>query len=136
MSSFQEWIWLPFPKLEFLPLNWAVTESLQEYLYGNTFTVYSDNNPLTHVLTTAKLDATGHLWISKLAKLNFTIHYCSEKSNGDADKLSQIPVDQNIEADAIGAIFRATVDDSEAAMYVYACHKRAVSSLVLESHPT
>ena len=49
-------------KLEFLALKWAVTESFQEYLYGNTFTVYSNNNPLTYILTTAQLDVTGH-WL-------------------------------------------------------------------------
>ena len=31
----------PAHKLEFLALKWAVTESFQEYLYGNTFAVYS-----------------------------------------------------------------------------------------------
>ena len=50
----------PAPKLKFLALKWAVTESFQECLYGNTSSVYSDNNPLTSVLTTARLDATGH----------------------------------------------------------------------------
>ena len=38
-------------KLEFLSLKWAVTKSFQEYLYSNTFDVYSNNNPLTYVLT-------------------------------------------------------------------------------------
>ena len=50
----------PTHKLEFLALKWAVAESFLEYLYGNTFTSYSENNPLTYVLTTAKLDAMGH----------------------------------------------------------------------------
>ena len=61
----------PVHKLEFLALKWAVTESFQEYLFGNTFVTYSGNNPLTYVLTTDKLDATGHRWIAKLAKFNF-----------------------------------------------------------------
>ena len=46
-------------KLEFLALKWSVTERFHEYLYGGHFEVYTDNNPLTYVLTTAKLDATG-----------------------------------------------------------------------------
>ena len=126
----------PAHKLEFLALKWAVTESFQEYLYVTTFTVYSDNNPLTYILTTAKLDATGHWWIAKLANLNFTIHYHSGKSNVDADALSQIPWDQNIEVDPVGAIFKATVDGPAALMEVYTCHQRAISSLILESPPT
>ena len=47
-------------KLEFLALKWAVTDHFHEYLYGGTFDVFTDNNPLTYILTTAKLDAMGH----------------------------------------------------------------------------
>ena len=59
-------------KLEFLALKWVFAESFQEYLYGNTFGTYSNNNPLTYILTAAKLDTIGHKWIAKLAKFNFT----------------------------------------------------------------
>ena len=78
-------------KLEFLALKWAITESFQEDLYGNTHSLYSDNNQLTYIMTTAKLDATGQRSIAKLTKFNFTIYYHSGKSNVDADVLSQIP---------------------------------------------
>ena len=47
----------PAHKLEFLALKWALTDQFYEYLYGNSFAVYTDNNPLTYILTTAKLDA-------------------------------------------------------------------------------
>ena len=49
----------PAHKLEFLALKWAITDKFHEYLYGAKFQVFTDNNPLTYVLTTAKLDATG-----------------------------------------------------------------------------
>ena len=49
----------PTHKLEFLALKWAVTYSFHEYMYGGKFEVSTDNNPLTYILTTAKLDATG-----------------------------------------------------------------------------
>ena len=52
-----------------------------------------DNNPLTYVLTTAKLDATGQRWVASLANYNFTITYHSGKHNVDADALSRIPWD-------------------------------------------
>ena len=78
-------------KLEFLALKWAVTEKFHEYLYGGNFDVYTDNNPLTYVLTTAKLDATGQRWIAALANYNFDIYYRSGKTNADADALSRIP---------------------------------------------
>ena len=46
-------------KLEFLALKWAIHERFHEYLYGSTFDVYTDNNPLTYIMSTAKLDATA-----------------------------------------------------------------------------
>ena len=45
-------------KLEFLALKWSICERFHEYLYGAEIEVHMDNNPLTYVLTTAKLDAT------------------------------------------------------------------------------
>ena len=80
-------------KLEFLALKWAITDQFHEYLYGGTFEVHSDNNPLTYVLTTAKLDATGQRWVASLANYNFTITYHSGKHNVDTDTLSRIPWD-------------------------------------------
>ena len=54
-------------KLEFLALKWSVTERFHVYLYGGEFEVYMDNNMLTYILTTAKLDATGQRWVTSLA---------------------------------------------------------------------
>ena len=51
-------------KLEFLALKWAVTDRFHEYLYGATFEVFTDNNPLTYILSTAKLDEMGHRWVA------------------------------------------------------------------------
>ena len=75
-------------KLEFLALKWSVTERFHEYLYGGTFEVFTDNNPLTYVLTMAKLDATGQRWVATLANDNFKIFYKVGKLNLDADALS------------------------------------------------
>ena len=46
-------------KLEFLALKWAIHEWFHEYLYGSNFEVYTDNNPLTYIMTLAKLDVTA-----------------------------------------------------------------------------
>lgn len=81
----------PAHKLEFLALKWAVTDKFSDYLYGNHFTVLTDNNPLTYVLTTAKLDATGHRWLAALATFDFDIKYKPGKQNQDADGLSRRP---------------------------------------------
>ena len=50
----------PMHKLEFLALKWAVVEKFHEYLYGLTFDVYTENNPLTYILTMAKLNTASH----------------------------------------------------------------------------
>ena len=81
----------PAHKLEFLALKWAVCDKFHEYLYGsNMFEVYTDNNPLTYVLSSAKLDACGQRWVAKLANYNFTIKYKCGLSNVEADALSRI----------------------------------------------
>ena len=78
-------------KLEFLPLKWAITEKFGDYLAVNHFTVLTDNNPLTHILSTAKLDATGQRWASALGQYSFDIHYRSGVNNADADGMSRFP---------------------------------------------
>ena len=80
----------PAHKLEFLALKWAVVEKFHEYLYGSTFNMYTDNNLLTYVLTTAKLDAASHCWVTSLANYNFRLHYKAGKTNIDADALSRV----------------------------------------------
>ena len=57
------------------------------------FEVHMDNNPLTYVLTTAKLDAMGQRWVTALANYNFKVIYHSSKQNMDADALSRITWD-------------------------------------------
>ena len=77
-------------KLEFLALKWAITDKFHEYLYGAEFQVFTDNNPLTYILTTAKLDATGHRWVAALSNYTFSISYKPSRNNTDADALSRI----------------------------------------------
>ena len=74
-------------KLEFLALKWAVTEQFHEYLspYGknkNEFVVRTDNNPLTYIFSTAKLDAAGQWWVA--------LEYQKGKDNTVADFLSHV----------------------------------------------
>ena len=88
-------------KLEFLALKWAVTEQFRDYLYyAPEFVVYTDNNPLTYVLTSAKLNATGLRWVGELADFNFEIRYRPGKLNVDADSLSRLPSDFNTYMDS------------------------------------
>ena len=80
----------PAHKLELFALKWAVVEKFHKYLYGSTFDVYTDNNPLTYVLMTAKLGATSHCWVTSSANYNFQLHYWTGKANIDADALSRV----------------------------------------------
>ena len=59
-------------------------------MYGGTFDVYTDNNPLTYVLTSVKLDATGQCWVASLANYTFQLFYKTGKTNVEADALSRI----------------------------------------------
>lgn len=80
-------------KLEFLALKWSVCERFRDYLIGSPCTVYTDNNPLTYVLSTAKLNATRCRWVAELADFHLTIKYRPGRENVDADSLSRMPVD-------------------------------------------
>lgn len=59
----------PAHKMEFLALKWAVCDILHDYLYGSQFQVVTDNNPLTYILSKAKLDATGQRWVAALPNI-------------------------------------------------------------------
>lgn len=87
-----------------MALKWATCEKFPDYLYGGTFKVYTDNNPLTYVLTSAKLDTTSQRWIADLASFNFEILYRPGKLNADADGLSRIPNQEIITSDSIKTI--------------------------------
>ena len=81
--------WEAAYKWELLALKWAITEKFRDYLYGTQFTVVTDTNPLTYLITTAKLNATGHRWLAALSNFDFTIKYRPGRSNIDADRLSR-----------------------------------------------
>ena len=53
-------------KLKFLVLKWAFTEHFKEYLPYQSFLVRTDNNPLTYIMSTPNVDATGHQWVGAL----------------------------------------------------------------------
>lgn len=84
----------PAHKLEFLALKWAVTAKFNDYLYEADFTVVTDSNPLTYILTSAKLDATSYRWLSNLSTFTFKIQYRAGSRNQDADGLSRHPQEE------------------------------------------
>lgn len=76
-------------QLEFLALKWVVVDKFHDYLYGARFTVRTDNNPLTYILTMAKLNAVRHRWLAALATYDFNIQYRPGRHNIDVDLLSR-----------------------------------------------
>lgn len=67
------------------------TTKFQDYLYGADFTVVTDSNALTYVITSAKIDATSYRLLSSLSAYNFEIQYRAGAQNQDADGLSLCP---------------------------------------------
>ena len=78
-------------KLEFLALKWAVIDQFREYLRYRPFTMRTDNNPLTYIMTTPNLDATGHQWVAAMAGYDMTIEYLKGTDNKVADMMSRVP---------------------------------------------
>ena len=104
-------------KLEFLALKWSDCEQFRDYLYyiRELFhRLYTDNNLLTYVLSTAKLNATGHRWVAELAYSNFTIKYKPGKNNQDAGTLSRMPL--NIEEYMRSCTVEASQETIQASM--------------------
>ena len=66
--------------------------------------MFTDNNPLTYLLTMAKVDATGQRWVVSFANYNFKLHYKSGKLNVEVDALSRIPWRQGEELHALDII--------------------------------
>ena len=71
-------------------LKWAITEHFKEYLLYQPFTVRTDNKPLTYIMTTPNLDATGRQWVGALVRFNFQLEYQKGWDNTMADVLSFI----------------------------------------------
>ena len=127
----------PAHKLEFLALKWAVTKRFHEYLYGNDFIVHTDNNPLMYILTTAKLDATGHRWVAALVAYSFTLNYRPGKANIDTDVLSRIPWDkeQTVEPETVGHLLGNVISKAGCVIECYTGHTTTVPEPVPQVEP-
>ena len=86
----------PAHRLEFLALKWSVCEKFSHWLRGHSFTVWTDNNPLTYIMTKPKLDACEQRWVSKLAPYTFDLRHIPGTKNVVADALSRDPFAKTI----------------------------------------
>ena len=76
-------------KLTFLAIKWSI-KHFPTYLLVHQFKVYTDNNPLTHFLTSPNMDVMKQRWINELVKYDFSFTYLKGKNNTVADALSRI----------------------------------------------
>ena len=96
-----------------------------------TFNVHTDNNPLTYLLTTAKLDAASHCWVTSLANYNFRLHYRVGKANVDADALLRVSwpgcmpdssgTCLKVTATAVQAVQEAALEGPASPIEAYSC---------------
>lgn len=87
----------PAHRLEFCALKWAVCDKFAHWLKGTKFTVLTDKNPLTYILSKPKLDACEQRWVSKLAPFDFDLRYIPDTKNVPADPLSRRPFARTLE---------------------------------------
>uniref|UniRef100_A0A8C5PXV4 Gypsy retrotransposon integrase-like protein 1 n=1 Tax=Leptobrachium leishanense TaxID=445787 RepID=A0A8C5PXV4_9ANUR len=129
-------------KLEFLALKWAVCEKFRDDLfYAPHFTIYTDNNPLTYIMSTVKLNGVGHRWVGELSDYHFDVKYRPGKINIDADTLSRIPLDiekytTECTEQLSSEVVRAVWDGARAAKKKDVAWVAALSMSSMETDPT
>lgn len=69
-----------------------MVEKFHHYLYDVKFTVMNN-----YVLSTGKLNATGHRWIAALVSYDFEVKYRPGHTNIDEDLLSRCWNDSHLE---------------------------------------
>ena len=98
-------------KLEFLALKWSITEQFCKYLQYQPFTVRTDNNPLTYILTTPHLDVLGHRWVAALAGYNMKLEYLKGSDNKVADALCRFST-QKLDEETVTELLNYTRNGS------------------------
>ena len=119
-------------KLEFLALKWTITDQFTEYLQYQPFTMHTDNNPLTYVMTTPNMDAIRHWWVAALARFDMTIEYLKGSDNKVADVLSHVP--QCLDLEAVTMLLSHTQASNADDPWVMEEHSKINKDIILGAH--
>ena len=76
---------------EAFAIVWSV-KYFRHYLYGRSFTIYTDHNPLKWLFALKSPEGRLARWTEMLKAYDFKIEYRPGKSNANADALSRMPV--------------------------------------------
>ena len=74
-----------------LAVVWA-TSHFGSYLFGNSFTLVTDHEPLKWIMTTQKLTEKLAKWSLLLQEYDFTVEHWAGTTNTNADCLSWYPL--------------------------------------------
>ena len=76
---------------ECLAVVWA-TNHFRAYLFGNSFTLVTDHEPLRWLMTTQKLTGKMARWSLLLQEYNFTVQHRAGVDNTNVDCLRRLPL--------------------------------------------
>ena len=80
----------PAIEKEALAIVWGIAHC-RPYLYGRSFLVITDHQPLTFVLSLKEPKSRLASWVNELSQYDFKVHYKSVVEHTDADALSRRP---------------------------------------------
>lgn len=69
----------------------SAVQYFRPYLYGQTFDIYCDHEPIKYMDCDGKRSELVNRWLAELENYSYTIHYRRGKDNQAADGLSRMP---------------------------------------------